>query len=295
MTRMQLAYYPGCTIKASARQHEDAALAVLRALGVELREMAEWNCCGVVHSLTSDNLIRHMAPVRVFARLREQGQREVATLCDMCFNTLARTNLLARRQPGQIAAISATSGGELSYDGESGVLHLLQVLRDRVGLEAIRSRVRRPLRGLAVYPYYGCKLLRPAEVGIDDPETPAVLRDLMEALGATVVEGPLQTQCCGAYHVVDRDEIVAGRVTATAAQARERGGEAIVLSCPLCHFNFDALQPLGAAPLPVFYYTQLMGIAFGLEPGELGLETHRIDLLPLLQQHDLVHAKGGPA
>ncbi len=292
---MQIAYYPGCTIKASARQHETAALAVLRALGVELREMAEWNCCGVVHSMTSDNLIRQMAPVRVFARLREAGDAEVATLCDMCFNTLARANQFARQHPDQIAAMSATSSGELSYNGDAGVLHLLQILRDRIGMAKIRARVRHPLRGLTVYPYYGCKLLRPSEVGIDDPETPTVLRDLMEALGATVVEGPLQTQCCGAYHVVDRKTLVAERVTATAAQARDRGGEALVLSCPLCHFNFDTLQGADAAPLPVFYYTQLMGLAFGLEPGELGLETHHTDLLPLLQQHDLIHAKGDPA
>ncbi len=288
---MQIAYYPGCTIKASARQHEAAALVVLRALGVELREMAEWNCCGVVHSLTSDNLIRHMAPVRVFARLRQQGAEEVATLCDMCFNTLARANTLARRHPEQIAAISSTSGDELSYDGGAGVLHMLQVLRDRVGLKAIRARVRRPLHGLSVYPYYGCKLLRPAEVGIDDPETPSVLRDLMQALGAAVVEGSLQTQCCGAYHVVDRDEIVAGRVAATAGQARDGGAAAIVLSCPLCHFNFDAMQPTATAPMPVFYYTQLMGIAFGLEPGQLGLDEQQVALLPSIQHHNLVHGK----
>jgi heterodisulfide reductase subunit B len=292
---MQIAYYPGCTIKASARQHEGAALAVLGALGVELREMEEWNCCGVVHSLTSDNLIRHMAPVRVFARLREQGDNEVTTLCDMCFNTLARANLLARRQPEKIAAISATGGDELSYDGGAGVQHLLQVLRDRVGFAKIRARVRRPLRGLSVYPYYGCKLLRPAEVGIDDPETPAVLRDLMQALGATVVEGSLQTQCCGAYHVVDRDDIVAGRVAATTEQASAGGAEAIVLSCPLCHYNFDTLQPASGAALPVFYYTQLMGIAFGLAPDQLGLEAQQIAMLPLLQRHNLIQAKGDRA
>lgn len=289
---MQIAYYPGCTIKASAHQHEDAALAVLRALGVELREMDEWNCCGVVHSLTSDNLIRHMAPVRVFTRLREQGANEVATLCDMCFNTLARANLHAREQPEQIAAMSVTSGGELSYDGGASVLHMLQVLRDQVGFAKIRARVRRPLRGLSVYPYYGCKLLRPAEVGIDDPETPTVLRDLMYALGATVVEGSLQTQCCGAYHVVDHDEIVTERVALTSEQARTGGAEAIVLSCPLCHYNFDTLQPTSHTPLPVFYYTQLMGIAFGLEPSQLGLEEHQIALLPLLQQHNLGDTKG---
>ncbi|MEI7772116.1 MAG: heterodisulfide reductase-related iron-sulfur binding cluster, partial [Chloroflexales bacterium] len=133
---------------------------------------------------------------------------------------------------------------------------------------------------------------RPADGGSDDPETPAVLRDLMQALGATVVEGTLQTQCCGAYHVVDREEIVAGRVAATTDQARAGGAEAIVLSCPLCHYNFDTLQPPSGGPLPVFYYTQLMGIAFGLEPGQLGLEQQQIALLPLLQHHNLIHAKG---
>ncbi|NWF81422.1 MAG: CoB--CoM heterodisulfide reductase iron-sulfur subunit B family protein [Chloroflexi bacterium] len=292
---MQLAYYPGCTIKASARQHEQAALAILRALGVELREMAEWNCCGVVHTLTSANLIRHMAPVRVLARLRQQGAHEVVTLCDMCFNTLARANLLARQQPEQFAAISASTDSELRYDGDASVLHLLQVLRDRVGLAALRARVRRPLRELRVYPYYGCKLLRPSTVGIDDPEIPTLLRDLLEALGATVIEGHLQTRCCGAYQAVDQPELVAERVTATAAQARAGGAEAIVLSCPLCHFNFDTLQPRNGAPLPVFYYTQVIGLAFGLEPEELGLETRQIDQLPPLRQRDRAQAKGGAA
>jgi heterodisulfide reductase subunit B2 len=292
---MQLAYYPGCTIKASARQHEQAALAVLQALGVGLHELSDWNCCGVVHSLDGDNLIRHMAPVRVLARLQQQGQAEVATLCDMCFNTLARANLMARRQPAQIAAMSTTGGAELNYDGTTQVLHLLQILRDRIGMAAIKARVRHPLHGLSLYPYYGCKLLRPAKVGLDDPETPSLLRDLLQALGATVVEGTLQTQCCGAYQVVDRDELVAERVVATTTQARAGGAEAMVLSCPLCHFNFDHMQTSSEPPLPVFYYTQLMGLAFGLEPEKLGLEAHRIALLPLLTQHDFVQPKGGSA
>ncbi len=291
---MQLAYYPGCTIRVSARQHEQAALAVLAALHVELHELQEWNCCGVVHSLASDNLIRHMAPVRVLARLQQAGADEAVTLCDMCFNTLARANQFAQRQPDQLGAMRATSGDELSYNGTAQVLHLLQILRDRVGLTAIKARVRRPLHGLTVYPYYGCKLLRPSEVGLDDPEQPTLLRDLMQALGATVAEGPLQTQCCGAYHVVDRANLVVGRVSATADQARERGAEALVLSCPLCHHNFDTLQPQHNA-LPVFYYSQLMGLAFGLAPESLGLEAHQIDLLPLLRRHDLLPAKGGTA
>ncbi|MBP1467266.1 CoB--CoM heterodisulfide reductase iron-sulfur subunit B family protein [Candidatus Chloroploca sp. M-50] len=268
---MSIAYYPGCTIKVSAPEHELAALAVMRALGLDLHEMREWNCCGVVHSLATDNLIRHMAPVRVFARLQQQGEREVVTLCDMCFNTLARANQVARRQPEQMDAIKATSGDELNYDGSAEVLHLLQILRDRVGMAAIKARVRQPLHNLRVYPYYGCKLLRPTEVGLDDPEAPTVLGDLMAALGATVVEGNLQTRCCGAYHVVNRENLVAERVAATTAQARANGANVIVLSCPLCHFNLATRQSTPGNALPVLYYTQLMGLAFGLPPATLGL------------------------
>lgn len=296
---MQLAYYPGCTIKVSAREHERAALAILRELGIALREMPEWNCCGVVHTLTRENLIREMAPLRVLARLRQQGEREAVTLCDMCFNTLARANHLARTQPEQVAALNATSGGGLDYDGAGEVLHLLHLLRDRVGLAAIRKRVRRPLRDLAVYPYYGCKLLRPAGIGLDDPETPTLLRDLMEALGATVVEGSLQTQCCGAYLAVDRAGLVTARVGATVEQARDAGAGAIVLSCPLCHFNFATLQPHAGAPLPVLYYTQAIGLAFGLDPAELGLDDRQMEALdravPSQALHDLAHARGGSA
>jgi heterodisulfide reductase subunit B len=233
----------------------------------------------VVHTLTGENHIRHMAPLRVLARLRQQGEREAVTLCDMCFNTLARANHLARTQPEQVAALNATSGGGLDYDGAGEVLHLLHFLRDRVGLAAIRKRVRRPLRDLAVYPYYGCKLLRPAGIGLDDPETPALLRDLMEALGATVVEGSLQTQCCGAYLAVDRATLVTQRVGATVEQARDAGAGAMVLSCPLCHFNFATHQPRTGAPLPVLYYTQAIGLAFGLDPAELGLDDRQVEAL----------------
>lgn len=285
---MQVNYYPGCTMKASARQYETSALAVLRALSIEPHEMENWNCCGVSHSLTSDNLIRHVAPVRVFTRLQEQGSHEVVTFCDMCYNTLARTNELVRQQPAASHSINDFIDSSQSYDGQIEVLHLLQILRDRVGFKAIKKRVKHPLKGLTVFPYYGCKLLRPGEVGIDDAETPTILRDLMQALGARVVDDPIQVQCCGSYHVVNHDAIVSQRVQKIAARAQALQADAIVLSCPLCHFNLDTRQALNESPLPVFYYTQLVGIAFGLEQELLGLETHRINPLVLLNERNLM-------
>ncbi len=285
---MHIDYYPGCTIKASAGQYETSVRAVLATLGIQMKEMEQWNCCGVVHSLASDNLIRHIAPIRVFARLQEQGGSEMLTLCDMCYNTLSQANHLVRQNARQRESINDFIEAEEDYDGEIHVLHLLQILRDRVGYQTIKKHVRRALQGLTVFPYYGCKLLRPGGMGIDDPEAPRVLRDLMHTLGAAVADDPLQTQCCGSYHIVNHDEIVSRRVGKIAARALERGADVIVLSCPLCHFNLDTRQALVDSPLPVLYFTQLMGVAFGLDLDVLGLNQHHIDPLMLLQQRGFV-------
>ncbi len=285
---MHVEYYPGCTIKASAGQYEQSALAVLQVLGVEPREMTNWNCCGVAHSLASDNLIRRVAPIRIFTQLQAQGQNEVVTFCDMCYNTLAQANLFVQQHADKRDSINDFIDSDQGYAGGVSVIHLLQLLRDTIGFATIKKHVQRPLHGLTLFPYYGCKLLRPGEVGIDDAETPAVLRDLMQTLGARVVDDPIQTQCCGSHHVVDRDAIVSERVTKIVARAQACGADAIVLSCPLCHFNLDTRQALLAAPLPIFYFTQLIGIAFGIEQTVLGLEEHQINPLPLLQQHQLV-------
>ncbi len=294
---MHVDYYPGCTIKASARQYETSALAVLHALDVQFREMEQWNCCGVVHSLATDNLIRHVAPIRVFTRLQEQGGTELVTLCDMCYNTLAQANLLVQQHPDKGESINTFIANDQPYDGQVDVLHLLQILRDRIGFQAIKRRVTHPLKALTVFPYYGCKLLRPREIGIDDAEAPSILRDLMQALGATVVDDPIQTQCCGSYHVVNQDAVVARRVARIVERAQLHGADVIVLSCPLCHFNLDTRQTLfhagGEEPgMPVLYYTQLIGLALGLACETLGLDAHHIDPLPLLQRQQCVPVKG---
>jgi heterodisulfide reductase subunit B len=283
-----VSYYPGCTIKASAQQYEASALAVLNALDIQAGEMDNWNCCGVSHSLANDNLIRQVAPARILNRLHEQGSQEVVTFCDMCYNTLARSNRLMQQEPEKGAKINAFIDDGEGHSGGVEVLHLLQMLRDRVGFKAIKKKVKRPLKGLTVFPYYGCKLLRPGEVGIDDAEDPTILRDLMHALGAKVADDPAKIQCCGSHHVVNRDEIVSNRVRHIVARAREKGAQAIVLSCPLCQFNLDTRQHIVDAALPVFYFTQLMGLALGLDQQLLGLGAHHIDPLPLLEGHDFV-------
>lgn len=293
---MNLTYYPGCTIKTSARNYEASAIAALRWLQAELSELQDWNCCGVVHTLSSDDLLRQLAPVQVLAQAQEEAHTEVVTLCDMCYNTLSQANHLVRRNEDKRQTVNTFLEREQNYNGSVEVVHLLQVLRDTIGFDAIKKRVKHPLRGLRVFPYYGCMLLRPGEVGVDDAEDPTVLEDLMRALGAEVVDDPVKIECCGSHHTVTNQHIVFDRVEKIVGKAKAKGADAIVLSCPLCRFNLDTRQKEDreiADPLPVFYYTQLMCVAFGLGDEVLGLQDHRVNPLPLLDE--LRQHNGRPA
>jgi heterodisulfide reductase subunit B len=160
------------------------------ALGIRLVEIERWNCCGTVYSLAEDDLAHHLAPVRNLIRVKEQGGDRVGTLCSFCYHTLKRANLLVQKDPEKRQTLNDFMEEESDYGGEVQVVHLLEVLRDEVGWEALAEKVRVPLQGLKVAPYYGCTLLRPQEVAIDQVERPAILHQLMAALGAEAVDFP---------------------------------------------------------------------------------------------------------
>jgi heterodisulfide reductase subunit B len=275
---MKIAYYPGCTLKSKAANLEGAALAALELLGVEYHELERWNCCGAVFSLAEDDLIHHVAPVRNLIRAQQAGCDTVVTICSQCYNTLARANLLVRGDAEKLKTINWFMDEEPDYDGGVEVVHYLSLIKDRVGFEALREKVVRPLDGLKVAPFYGCTLVRPEEVSID-PLHEGVLEQFLRALGAEPVPFAAATECCGSYQMLAHPEEGmqrAGKVVASAAGA---GAEALVLSCPLCEYNLGTRQrelvTMGAAarPLPTLYFTQLLGIALGLEP-----ELYRLDL-----------------
>jgi heterodisulfide reductase subunit B len=290
---MRIAYYPGCSLKALAANFDRSARAAMEALGVELVELERWNCCGTVSSLTTDDLMRQLAPVRNLIRAQEAGERRLVTACAMCYNTLKRAALRVEAHPEELAKINAFLDEEPDYRGGVRVLHLLELLRDEVGFEAVAKRVVRPLEGLKVAPYYGCLLLRPRGVGLDDPENPSILEELVRALGAEPVDSPLKGQCCGSYHTVAHKEVVARRAHKILSEAASRGAEALISSCPLCSFNLDNRQRLireldgSFAPLPVLYFTELMALAFGLEEA-LSPEGHYVDPRPFLEEHQLL-------
>lgn len=285
---MLVSYFPGCTLNTTGKGFDAALRASAAVLGLELVELPEWNCCGATFPLIIDNMLEMAAPAHVLVAARDQDA-PLTTACTTCYNVLKRTNGFIRQHPEERERINAFI--EATYEGEVEVIDILQLLRDRVGFDAVRARVQKPLAQLKVAAYYGCMVLRPpAEVAYDDPDHPQALDQLMDALGASPVDHPHKAECCGAYLAVSAPEVTREMVYTILRSAQLAGAEAIATNCPLCQFNLDRQQALmhqfhaGYRPIPVFYFSQLLGLALGLDPGGYGWERHYVDARPLLQQ-----------
>jgi len=269
---MSLAYYPGCTLKTQARNLEEPAVASMEALGLKLDEVPRWNCCGAVYSLADDDLIHQVAPVRNLIRVRKQGKTRLVTLCAFCLNTLKRANLLMKENVEKRNTLNSFIDEGIDYSGDVEVVHLLEVLRDDVGWGTLAEKIRFPLRELKVAPYYGCTLLRPREIAIDNVEDPTILGDFLKALGATPVDFPESTRCCGSYQVVSSPDAISEYARPILNSASSHGAEALVLTCPLCDYNLGRGQKelvkkgSGLREMPLFYFTQLLVLALGLDP-----------------------------
>lgn len=262
-------------------------MAVSEALGIELVELERWNCCGTVYSLASDDLMHQLAPIRNLIRVQEMGFEKVTTLCSMCYNTLEQANQLVKADPEKLEKMNSFMDLEEDYKANVTVIHYLTLLRE-IGFQTLP--VKNPLTGLTVVPYYGCLLLRPEEISIDNPENPTIMADLLQTLGASVVDHPYKLECCGSYHTVDYREVVCEKTYSILSSAQKRGAEAVVLSCPLCEFNLDFRQKdleKELDPMPILYFSQLLALSLGLEI-DLGFEQHYIDPEPLLKKKGLL-------
>jgi len=294
---VKIPYFPGCSLKTYASGFERSAIASGKELGIEFVEIPRWNCCGVVSSLTSDDLIHHLAPVRNMIRVLEMQDagtvdtdKKMLTLCSMCMNTLKRTNLKVKQQPEDLATINDFMYKEdMKYDGSVDVVHYLEVLRD-YGFDNIAEKVKTPLTGLKIAPYYGCMLIRPKEVGIDDAEEPVIMENLINSLAATPVSWRAKKTCCGSYLTVTKQDVVIKLTKKILENAQENEADIIITSCPLCAFNLDSRQELlrelnpEFKPIPVLYFTQLLAIALGVEMDEADFSNNKVDAMNLLNE-----------
>ncbi|MGD8440197.1 MAG: CoB--CoM heterodisulfide reductase iron-sulfur subunit B family protein [Holophagae bacterium] len=268
---MKLGYYPGCTLKTKAANLEVAAMAALDHLGVEYTELSRWNCCGAVFSLADDDLIHQVAPVRNLIRAAQQGCDTVVTICSQCYNTLARANRLVREDEEKRDTLNRFMREEPDYNGEVEVVHYLSLLRDTVGWEKLREAVTNPLTGLKVAPFYGCTLVRPEDVAIDAVDD-EILEGFIAALGAEPASFSASRECCGSYQMLAHPEEGTKRAAKVIAAANRSAADALILSCPLCEYNLGTRQGDvvaahdGLDEVPTFYFTQLLGIALGLDP-----------------------------
>ncbi len=291
---MKVTYYPGCTLKTKARNLEDSAVASMKALGVEMEELTRWNCCGAVHSLADDDLIHQVAPVRDLIRAMEQGSDAVVTLCSMCYNSLARANLIMKNDEVKRKTINDFMDEEKDYHGELEVLHFLNFIRDHVGWDKVREQVKVPLNDMKVAMYYGCTLVRPGNVSIEPIGDTKVMGEFLEALGATPVDFPMATTCCGSYQILGNPEAALDVSAAILESALARGAEAVILSCPLCEYNLAKTQgqltekQKLSKEVPVYYFTQLLALALGLDSEACRFDLNDHNCLNFLKSKSLV-------
>jgi heterodisulfide reductase subunit B len=180
---MKISYYPGCTLKSNAKNFEDSAISCMKGFGVEMEELPKWNCCGTVFSLASDDLMHHIAPIRILLRARESGSDSLVTLCSMCYHTLKMSNIRVKENPDDLKKINDLMyKEEITYDGGLEVYHLLSFLKEKIGFEKRKRQIKVDLGDLKVAPYYGCLLLRRALFRLNFPIRPNVAAHILRLM-----------------------------------------------------------------------------------------------------------------
>ncbi len=285
MTR-KYAYFPGCSLKGLGRAYEESLLPVMERLGVELVELSDWNCCGATAYMSVDEAQAGVLAARNLALAAQTGPHDLLTPCSACYLVLNKTRHNVAEFPEIRDTVHrALRSAGLSYADSTRVRHPLDVLVHDVGLDAIREKVVRPLKGLKVAPYYGCQVVRPYST-FDDAWNPTTMDRLLSALGAEVVAFPLKTKCCGGSLTGTLPEAGLRLTYILLKEALRRGADVIATICPLCQFNLDAYHDQiarrwGRTRIPTVYFTQLMGLAFGFPPERLGLNRNFIPMKSL--------------
>ena len=259
---MKYSYYPGCTLRTKAKDLDAYARASAKALGFELEEIENWQCCGGVYPLGSDEIATKLSSVRALNEAKEKGQ-DLVTLCSACHHVIKRVTDAMRNVEDIRTRANNYMQLDEPYAGETNVLHYLEVLRDRVGFDELKKKVVNPLKGRKIGAYYGCLLLRPSTVlAFDDPENPQIIEDFIRAIGAEPVVYPYRNECCGGYISLKEKEM-SGRMSCNIVDsAAGAGAEMLITACPLCMYN---LNKSGSGKIPVYYFTELLAEALGVK------------------------------
>ncbi|MEK6572461.1 MAG: CoB--CoM heterodisulfide reductase iron-sulfur subunit B family protein [Bacteroidota bacterium] len=281
------AYFPGCSLERMALSYHLSALETTRKLGVELKELEDWNCCGATAYFHVDELLARTLCARNLA-IAERENLDLVAPCSGCYKNLYFARADLKSDPDLAEHINyALEEDNLHFTGSSAVRHLIEVFVNDVGLEEIKTKVTRPLDGLRVAPYYGCQIVRPRK-NHEDVEQPRFFEDLLSTIGAVPVQFPLKLWCCGGALILTSRKSALSMVRNLLQSAVDAGAVVIATACPLCQVNLECYQKqvnqeFGIElSIPVMYFTQLVGLAFGVPPKSLGIGSELISTRAIL-------------
>jgi heterodisulfide reductase subunit B len=286
---VKFAFYPGCSLESTSKEYRDSTEIVAADLGIELVEIPEWVCCGSTPAHMASKLLSVTLPAYNLVRARALGVEGVIVPCASCYSRLKTANYRIN-QDAELKDKVKRALGE-PYEGDVPVYHVLEVLGRVIDEGGLEGKIKSSLEGLKIASYYGCLLVRPPDItGFDDPEDPQLLDRVNAALGAEPVEWRHKVECCGAALAFTQDDIVLKLSGEVLEDAQYSGADVVSVACPLCHSNLDLRQRniekyTGInLEMPVLYVTQLLGLALGHTPGELGLNRHSINPVPVLKK-----------
>jgi len=285
---MRYAYYPGCSAESTARDMNQSARAVVRALGIDFEEPKGWTCCGATAGHQTNRLLAAALPAANLAKVQDM-KLDMVVNCAACYNRMKVANHEISTHPAIRQGVRDAL--ERDYDGSVRVRHLVEVLLEDVGLPAIAKSLKGSLNGLKVACYYGCLLVRPPGiVKFDDPENPKSLDRLVTAMGGESLDWPCKVECCGGGLALSRTDVVVRLTESILDMAVQSGADCIAVSCPMCQMNLDLRQSdinkqSGQKyQIPVVYITQLLGLCLGFGPGDLGFEKLMVPATNVLEK-----------
>ncbi len=292
---MKLSYYPGCSLHSTAREFAVSTEAVFEALGIELQELADWCCCGATSGHALNNYLHYSLPLYNLIMAEAAANEALVVPCAACYNSLKSAQAFIAG--GSSAAMKLKQKVEtalkMQYQGKISVRHVLEVLTDKRVQEVLVSRLKKDLADMPVVAYYGCLLTRPPKIANFEanPEQPQLMDRLLQTIGAKPLGWTHKNECCGASLAIPQPQLVTDLVGKITAAARRAGAVAIVTACPLCQTNLDGRQQNGESPLPVFFITEIIGLALGLNI-KPWFKKHLISPWPVLRQMKLQLASG---
>ncbi|MFQ5905436.1 MAG: CoB--CoM heterodisulfide reductase iron-sulfur subunit B family protein [bacterium] len=290
---VRYAYYPGCSLETSAVEYDMSLRAVCKKLGIELVELKDWCCCGATSAHMTDELLSVSLPAENLLLAEKMGL-DLVTACAACFSSLKTASKRIETEPEVASTVEHILGAK--PDGSSRVLHAIDVVNRELEQEA-SDLISVRLKDLNVAPYYGCLLLRPPKVKeFDDPENPTKMNVALEATGANVVAFSHATICCGASFTATEPSMGLKLSEQILYSAQKAGAECLAVACPMCHTNLDLNQEdierlsMHNFGIPVLYFTQILGVAMGIDPEELGLHKNVVEPWNLLARYINVDA-----